>query len=144
MSKAQALAHKKGDIMFLVDFKKPFVELAASLEMQDQQAQARGADLPRPKPQMISNVLSFVIAKSDDQKDPLKMWGWANRLSGIGSLMLDKADKAMLREFVVHNKMLVVESKGQIIEILDSAIETVETPEVPAPQTMKVCEDKKE
>jgi len=71
----------------------------------------------------MNETLSFVISKSEDTKNPVKLYGWAVKLSTNGILELDKADVELLKKFIIESKMLFVAAKGQLIEHIDSVKE---------------------
>ena len=71
----------------------------------------------------MNDTLSFVIAKAEDSANPVKLYGWAVRLSTEGILELDKADVELLIQFILKNKMLFVAAKGQLIEYINSVKE---------------------
>lgn len=71
----------------------------------------------------LNVVLSFILAKSDDTRNPIKLWQWAVKLSADGILETDKTDLAMLRDVIITNKMLFAAAKGQLVELIDAVKE---------------------
>jgi hypothetical protein len=111
MSKAEGLSHIKGVKMFVLDFKKEFRSLPGEETESEQQKQN------------LSRVLAFVLSRSEDNVQPMKLWEWAIKLATDGILKLDKTDMSLLRQVILTNKMLYVSAKGQMIEVIDSAVE---------------------
>jgi hypothetical protein len=73
---------------------------------------------PKSVPPTLAQLLSFAIARSNDSRNPVKMWEWAIKLHEAKPLELDKADFDLLKSFVTDSQMLTIQAKGEMLAVL--------------------------
>jgi hypothetical protein len=63
----------------------------------------------------LANQLAGSVNK---QADPIKLWGWAQKLHSGDALILDESDKATLKEFIKSAENVTVLAKAQLLELV--------------------------
>lgn len=71
----------------------------------------------------LNELLAFILSKTQDTKNPIKLWHWSKELSASGVIELDKADLDLLKSVITNDPNLFVSGKGQLLELVDSAKE---------------------
>lgn len=68
--------------------------------------------------QTLAKVLSQFIGTEQDG-NPVKLYGWHKDLQKNGKLQMDDADTADLRKLITETKRMFVFVKGQLLEVID-------------------------
>ena len=77
----------------------------------------KGPDGKEIEGQNAGRFLASQLATSvNKQSDPIKLWGWAQKLHESEPLMLDESDKATLKEFIKAAENVTVLAKAQLLE----------------------------
>jgi hypothetical protein len=75
-------------------------------------------------PQTIGKMLSsLIMAGPNGASGVMKMYDWAVSLHKGEKLIVDKTDAKAIREYVEQHEQLTILGKGQIMIIIDKAIE---------------------
>lgn len=79
----------------------------------------KGADGKGIENQNAGKFLSTLLATSvNQQSDPLKLWGWAQKLYDGEALALDESDKSTLKEFIRSADGVTILAKAQLLEVV--------------------------
>lgn len=77
-----------------------------------------------PVEQMIGKMLSsLIMAGPKGSAGIMKMYDWALSLHKGEPIVVDKTDAKAIREYVEQHEQLTILGKGQIMKIIDQAIE---------------------